>query len=139
LATCESYLVLIPTQANGKDGFSGTGLGKAKPNAIQLWLKPEDIAKVGKVKFTPAKFNQTENKESAIVTSSGPYVITWSLKKACQGKTDSYQMKKHNDVVVADDFEFESDKRVVVTLPDDVVLASRTHPVKRSSLATNSS
>jgi len=133
LATCETYLVLIPTKVNQKDGFAGTGLGKDKPNAIQLWLKHEDIAKVGKVHFTPAKFNQIEGKESAIVTSTGPYVITWSLKRACQGKTDSYQMKKHNDVVVADDFEFDSDKRVVVTLPDDVVLASRSYPVKRPS------
>jgi len=125
LATCATYLVLIPTKAGVKDGFNGRGLGKEKPNAIQLWLKSEDIHKIGKVSFTPAKFNQEEGKESAIVTSSGQFVITWSLAKAKKGISFSYEMKKYGDVIVADDFEYNSDKRVVVTMPDNIVLASR--------------
>lgn len=125
LATCKTYLVLLATKSEEKDGFAPKGLGADKPSAIQLWLKPEDMATVGNVSFTPAKFNQEEGKERTIVTSTGPYVITWSLQKARQRKVDCYHMKKYDDVVVANDFECNTDKRVVVTMPDDVKLATR--------------
>jgi len=126
LATCRTYLLVIPTETSkGKTGFE-TRMGKEKPAPRRLQLRREDIAKMqGKINFTPARFNMGVDQERSIVTSTGPYVITWNFRKVKQGKLDDYQIKQYEDVVVADQFRFGDDKSIVVTLPDDVKLAKR--------------
>lgn len=48
LATCATYLVVIPSEAEGKNGFQAP-LGKNKPAPRRLTLKPQDIKLIGKV------------------------------------------------------------------------------------------
>ncbi len=43
-----------------------------------------------------------------------------------QNILDQYNIKKYNAVVVADQFKFGEDKKVIVTLPDDVLMDRRT-------------
>lgn len=35
-----------------------------------------------------------DNEETAIVTSSGPFVIAWDFKKVQKGHLDKYEIKK---------------------------------------------
>jgi hypothetical protein len=77
------------------------------------------------VNFTPAKFNIGQNNEKWIVTSTGPYVITWNFRKVRQNILDEYQIKKEPQEIVAEQFRFGEDKSIVVAMPDDVTLATR--------------
>ena len=126
LATCKSYLLVIPTQTTeGGSGFNKS-MGKEKPVPRRLQLKTEHIAQMGGViNFTPAKFNTGQSQERSIVTSTGPYVITWNFRKVKQNKLNEYQIKKYNDTIVADQFRFRDDQSIVVTLPNDVSLAKK--------------
>jgi hypothetical protein len=62
--------------------------------------------------------------EKKIVTSTGPYVITWNFRRVKAGHRYDYSIKKYPDKVVADSFRHGSDTKVIVTLPDDVTIAS---------------
>lgn len=129
LATCKTYLLLINTELN--DG-SGTGFTKSmggaeeKPIPKRLQLKPEHVAYMGSAPaFTPARFSTGQSEERAIITSSGPYVITWNLRRVKQGHLYDYQIKKYEDEVVADNFRYGQDRSIVVTLPESVTLISK--------------
>ena len=59
----------------------------------------KDLAKyrINTVDFTPARFNNfniSNGEHTSIVTSSGPYLITWNFKKVQKGLLKSYQIKK---------------------------------------------
>ncbi|KAJ3117592.1 hypothetical protein HDU96_006190 [Phlyctochytrium bullatum] len=125
VATCKNYLLVINTE--GKDSkdqlFSGftKSLGDKKPAPRRLQLKPEHVAYMGfPVAFTPARFNTGTDEERSIVTSTGPYVITWNFRRIKQGKLDDYTIKKYNQTVVADNFKYGQDKSIIVALPEDV-------------------
>jgi len=80
------------------------------------------------VNFTPARFNTGEHAmEKTIVTSTGPFVITWNFRRVKQGKLYDYQIKRYSDNIVADNFRFGQDKSIVVTLPHDVTLTKKAH------------
>jgi len=69
------------------------------------------------------RFNQGGQAESAIVTSTGPYVVAWDFAKVKKGFLDKYEIKKYGDEVVQDNFKFGDDKEIVrcshnVHLPD---------------------
>ncbi|KAJ3219620.1 hypothetical protein HDU67_000108 [Dinochytrium kinnereticum] len=125
VATCKNYLLLIATEAkDSKDqmvsGFTKS-LGEKKPAPRRLQLKPEHVAFMGcPVSFTPARFNCGDEEERSIVTSTGPYVITWNFRRVKQGKLDDYTIKKYNENVVADNFKYGQDKAIIVALPGDV-------------------
>lgn len=137
LATCKTYLLLIDVKIGGANKNSGSlGYNKyfdkdKKPTPRRLAIKPEHAAyittKTGKVlNFTTAHFNTGLNaKESTIVTSLGPYIISWSLKKVLQGETDSYTVKEYGSTVVADNFKFGSNNDVIYALQDDVSMINR--------------
>eukprot|EP00028_Trichosphaerium_sp_Am-I-7-wt_P003712 CAMPEP_0168538904 /NCGR_PEP_ID=MMETSP0405-20121227/21472_1 /TAXON_ID=498012 /ORGANISM="Trichosphaerium sp, Strain Am-I-7 wt" /LENGTH=462 /DNA_ID=CAMNT_0008568289 /DNA_START=33 /DNA_END=1421 /DNA_ORIENTATION=- len=126
LATCQTYLLIVPAElANGQSGFT-RGMGKNKPIPRRLQLKREHIAMMGgHVSFTPAKFNIGQMGERSIVTSTGKFVITWNFRKVKQNVLDQYQIKKYQQEVVADHFKSWQDRDVVVAMPDDVRLAKR--------------
>lgn len=131
LATCEKYLLLISTEGdNGTTGFEKS-LGKNKRAPIKLQLKPSDIANVGKVSFTPAKFNTRHisnaggHVERTIVTSTGNYVITWNFRHIKKGRLQEYQMRSYDENIIMDQFVTGQDRAVVVALPSDVTLAKR--------------
>lgn len=136
LATCKTYLLLIDCmQKDGKNegklGFEKPFAKDSKPQPRRLAMKPEHVAqfqhetKIG-LSFTPGKFNTSiDNKETSIITSTGPFLVTWSLKKVLAGQKDPYQIKRYSDNVIADNFEFGSDKNVILALPNEVDMVSR--------------
>lgn len=145
LASCTTYLLLIDvSQDNGKTGFLKSFGKDVKPRPKRLQISPEHLAQMqmetGKpLSFTIAHFNTGQtSKEQSIVSSSGPFVITWSLKKLLRGDKNAYLIKRYSDIVTADNFKFGSDKNVIIALADDVGMDDRRTFQKptRESLAT---
>lgn len=149
LGTCESYLILIDAKiGEGQKNLGNLGFNKyfdkdKKPKPRLLCIKPEHAAYIynetGKnISFTKAHFNTgLTTKESTIVTSTGPYVITWSLKqiltkpKVKKGtnpisSTDiPYRIERYNQNVMADNFKFGSNADVILALKDDVTMTNK--------------
>lgn len=126
VATCKNYLMLINTEIeHGIQGFTKS-MGKEKPAPKRLQLKPEHVAFMGsQVSFTTARFSTGSAEERSIITSTGPFVITWNLRRVKQGKLFDYQIKRYEDTVVADNFRYGQDRNIVVTLPDHVTMISK--------------
>ncbi|KAI1315063.1 hypothetical protein EDD11_001356 [Mortierella claussenii] len=128
IATCKAYLMLIDvlSQDSKKLGFDASFPAKDKPKCIKLHLKPEHVAAMKQaVSFTPARFNTGVNEEEkTIVTSTGPYVITWNFRRVKNGHYE-YQIKQYPDNVVADNFKFGQDRSIIVALPHDVTALPR--------------
>lgn len=77
------------------------------------------------VSFTPARFNTGQNEEEkTIVTSTGPYVITWNFRRVKNGHYE-YQIKQYGDDVVANNFKYGQDRSIIVALPNDVTALPR--------------
>lgn len=97
---------------------------KSKPRRLQL--KPEHVAAMGKpVCFTPAKFNTGPGDEKTIVSSSGPYVITWNFRRIKLGNTHDYVIKQYEEDIVADNFKFGQDRNIIVALGGNVEMTSK--------------
>jgi hypothetical protein len=125
LATCKTYLMCICTVDGASTGFESR-MGKRKPEPRRLQLKPADVRRVGgSVSFTPARFNTGAMGEQSIVTSTGRFIVTFNFRKVRQNVLDVYQLKEFADDVVQDHFARNTDKKVVVALPNDVLLASK--------------
>ena len=77
------------------------------------------------ISFTPARFNTGEDMEKTIVTTTGPYVITWNFRRVKAGRLYDYTIKKYPTKVVAGNFGYGTDNNVIVALPDDVTLAKK--------------
>lgn len=148
LATCKNYLLLIDSlqkdgKFEGKLGFERAFPADKKPTPYKLTLTPPHIAEfqhqTGKpLSFTPARFNAgPDNKETTIVTATGPFIITWSLKKILEKRKDPYSIKRYSDEVKADNFRFGSDKGIIVALPNEVDLVRKAQLKKptRESIA----
>ncbi|KAK8242289.1 vacuolar import and degradation protein [Phyllosticta capitalensis] len=136
LATTRTYLLLIDAlQTEGKNegklGFEKSFPKDAKPQPRRLALTPAHVAQFqhetkAPISFTPARFNAgVDSEETNIITASGPFVITWSLKKVLAGRKDPYSIKRYAEEVKADNFRFGSDKNVIVALPNEVDMVSR--------------
>lgn len=127
VATCRTYLLFICTEIPGSDalGFSKP-MGADKPIPRRLQLRPEHVAYMGSmVSFTPARFSTGDAEERAIITSTGPFVVTWNLRRVRQGHLYDYQIKRYGDRVVADSFRYGADRSIVVTLPHHVTMVSK--------------
>ncbi|KAF2152671.1 VID27-domain-containing protein [Myriangium duriaei CBS 260.36] len=150
LATTRTYLLLIDAlQQSGKNegklGFEKSFAKDDKPQPRRLGLTPAHVAQFqhetkAPLSFTPAKFNVGQGKEeTTLVTATGPFVITWSLKKVLAGRRDPYSIKRYSDEIKADNFQFGSDKNIVVALPNEVgMVAKRSlqRPTRESIMAT---
>ncbi|KAF7122408.1 hypothetical protein CNMCM5793_000433 [Aspergillus hiratsukae] len=138
LATCRTYLLLIDSlqkegKNEGKLGFERSFAKDSKPQPRRLGLTPAHVAQFQHetkkpISFTPARFNTgVESQETSIVTATGPFIVTWSLKKVIAGRKDPYTIKRYAEDVKADNFRFGSDKNVIVALPNEVnMVAKRT-------------
>lgn len=127
IATCKTYLLLINTEMEqtDKNGFQTSMASKGKP-PIRLSLKPEHVAYMGApLNFTPARFSTGAAEERSIITSSGPFVITWSLRRVQQGRLFEYGIKRYEEAVVADGFRYGQEKSIVVALPEYVTMVSK--------------
>ncbi|ETN41313.1 uncharacterized protein HMPREF1541_03248 [Cyphellophora europaea CBS 101466] len=152
LGTCTNYLLLIDTlqtdgRYEGKLGFERSFAKDSKPKPRRLQPSPEHIAQIRHItgqplSFTQAKFNVSpDGKETSIITSTGPYLVTWNMKKVLEGKKDSYNIKKYGENVMADNFEYGSDKNVILALPNEVDMVSRKsfkRPTRESIMAPGS-
>ncbi|KAK5190423.1 Vacuolar import and degradation protein 27 [Exophiala xenobiotica] len=136
LATCRTYLLLIDTlqkdgRYEGKLGFERSFAKDSKPQPRRLALTPSHVAQFqhetgAPLSFTTAKFDASPgNPETSIITSTGPFLVTWSLKKVIAGNKDPYHIKRYAAQVMADNFEFGSDKNVILALPNEVDMVSR--------------
>jgi hypothetical protein len=151
LATCRTYLLLVDAlqkdgKYEGKLGFERAFPKDSKPQPKRLGLKPDHVAQFVHVtkqpiKFTPARFNTGESeKETSIITATGPFIVTWNLKKVLENKKDPYTIKRYAEEVKADNFKFGSDKDVIVALPNEVNMVAKKSFKKptRESIATPS-
>ena len=136
LGTCKTYLILIDNlQKDGKNegklGFEKAFAKDSKPQPRRLALSPNHAAQfqheTGQgINFTRAHFNTGPNvEETSIITSTGPFLVTWTLKKVLKGERDSYHIKRYAAEVMADNFEYGSDKNVILALPNEVDMVSR--------------
>lgn len=130
LATTAKYLLVINSIVKGEKTYSGfaKSMGKNKPIPRKLVIKPEDIVKhrMGEVCFTPAHFNTGRSSlERSIVTSTGPFLITWNFRAVKLGRLNSYNVTRFRDNIVADDFAFGDEGRIVMSLPNDVSVVAR--------------
>ncbi|KAL9590732.1 MAG: hypothetical protein Q9203_000454 [Teloschistes exilis] len=150
LATCRTYILLIDAlQKDGKNegklGFEKAFAKDSKPQPRRLTLQPSHVAQFqyetkAPLAFTPARFNTgVDDKETSIITATGPFIVTWNMKKALEGKRDPYTIKRYEEEVKADDFKYGSDKNVIVALPNEVnMVAKRSFkkPTRESIMAT---
>ncbi|WPH00388.1 VID27-domain-containing protein [Acrodontium crateriforme] len=149
LATTQTYILLIDSlQKEGKNagklGFEKAFAKDDKPQPRRLALTPSHVAQFqhetkAALSFTTARFNTGEGKdETTIITATGPFVITWSMKKVLAGRKDPYSIKRYSEEVKADNFRFGSDKDIVVALPNEVDMVARRalmRPTRESIMA----
>ena len=150
LATTRTYLLLIDAlQKDGKNegklGFEKSFAKDSKPQPRRLGLTPSHVAQFqhetgSPLSFTGAHFNTGAGAdETTIITSTGPFVVTWSMKKVLAGRRDPYSIKRYAEEVKADNFRFGSDKNIVVALPNEVDMVARRalqRPTRESIMAT---
>ncbi|EKD18782.1 vacuolar import and degradation protein [Drepanopeziza brunnea f. sp. 'multigermtubi' MB_m1] len=149
LATCRTYLLLIDAMQKegkneGKLGFEKSFGKDSKPQPRRLGLTPSHVAQFqhetgAALSFTPAKFNAGEGlSETSIITATGPFIVTWNLKKVLRGSKDPYSIKRYAEEVKADNFKYGSDKNVIVALPNEVNMVAKQSFKKptRESIAT---
>ncbi|KAI5776840.1 VID27 cytoplasmic protein-domain-containing protein [Geopyxis carbonaria] len=136
LATCKTYVLLVDAlhqegKNEGKLGFEKSFAKDAKPKPRRLTLNPAHIAQMQSetkkpLSFTPAKFNTgIDTEETAIITSTGPFMVTWNLTHVLLGRKVPYTIKRYTEEVKADNFRFGSDKNVIVALPNEVDMVRR--------------
>ncbi|KAK2626301.1 hypothetical protein QTJ16_004563 [Diplocarpon rosae] len=149
LGTCRTYLLLIDAMQKegkneGKLGFEKSFGKDSKPQPRRLGLTPSHVAQFqhetgAALSFTPAKFNTGEGlTETSIITATGPFIVTWNMKKVLRGAKDPYNIKRYAEEVKADNFKYGSDKNVIVALPNEVNMVAK-HSFKkptRESIAT---
>ena len=131
LVTCDNMLMLMDmTVKTGKNQGTIAFL-KAFPAAENaktyiLKISPEHASYMmtymkRPIKFTRAYFNTGIGKtEETIVTSTGPFAIAWSLKKILENNEKPYTVRRYDSDVVEDNFEFGSQRKVIVALKDEV-------------------
>ncbi|KAG4436934.1 hypothetical protein IFR05_007585 [Cadophora sp. M221] len=149
LATCRTYLLLIDAlQKDGKNegklGFEKSFGKDSKPQPRRLGLTPSHVAQFqhetgAALSFTPARFNTGEGlSETSIITATGPFIVTWNMKKVLRGSKDPYSIKRYAEEVKADNFKYGSDKNVIVALPNEVNMVAKQSFKKptRESIAT---
>ena len=115
VATCETYLVVLPTEAYGVDGFKKS-ITKKRRKARQLQLSPADIARMGiaEVRFTPARFNVgADLEENAIITSTGNVLVIWNFKAVKLGKIYNYKARAVAQNVIKNEFLYGKDEAVL--------------------------
>jgi len=131
LATCKTYLLLISTSiesdSKGRTQFEAAN-AKDRSKPIKLQIDKKDLIKynIGEVSFTAAHFNTGDNiDESWIVTSTGPYVVTWNFNRLKSSGGSSYEIKLTTQEVVAEQFRFGMDNEVVIATEQSVYKAKR--------------
>ena len=142
LGTAATSLMLVPVLSHGKNGFvARLGADKRPITPFNITLEDQTSLGIKELNYTPARFNSApDGRETAIVTSTGPYLITWDfgkLKKRLKTKNFrgcytviSTQITKMADLPVRNDFRVGTDSQVLVTLPSMITLQKRLEGLK---------
>jgi hypothetical protein len=150
LATTRTYLLLIDAlqkggKNDGKLGFEKAFAKDDKPKPRRLALTPAHVAQFQHETKAPISFTThfntgLDDTETTIITATGPFIVTWSMKKIIAGRKDPYNIKRYAEEVKADNFKFGSDKNLIVALPNEVDMVARRALQKptRESIATPS-
>ncbi|KAJ1506919.1 hypothetical protein HMI54_004684 [Coelomomyces lativittatus] len=142
LATCHSHLLLFDVRKSSQDGKTGFQTRMAsheKPEAIRLQLSPQHVTLLEtSIHFTKAHFDTSTHKTTRIVTSTGKYLVTWDLDQVLKGEKYKYKIKKMDDVVIDDQFQYGNSQRIIMALPDDVKSVA-THALKEPRFMTRKS
>ena len=136
LATCETALLLIDLTIKTGKNAGNIGFLKSFPatenvRTYILRVSPEHASYMityakKPIKYTRAYFNAgVGQREENIITSTGPFAITWSLNKIIQhgNGNNAYYIRRYDNDIVDDNFKFGSRKRVIVALKDDISLS----------------
>jgi hypothetical protein len=128
LATCQTYLLLIPTELDDdRNGYTHR-MGKDKPTPTKLSIKPQHRTKYGMktLNFRPAKFNNTEGREEvSIVASTQNFLIEWDFNKVQKGFFSCYRISKQKDNIVDNQFNIRQEDNVIVTMMSKINFAKR--------------
>ena len=54
------------------------------------------------------------------ITATGPFILTWNVKKVLSGRKDPYTIKRYEEETLADKFKYGTNKNVIVALPNEV-------------------
>ncbi|KAL3426329.1 vid27 family protein [Phlyctema vagabunda] len=148
LATTRTYLLLIDAlqkegKNEGKLGFEKSFGKDSKPQPRRLGLSPSHVATFqmetgAPLAFKPARFNAGEGlSETSIITATGPFIVTWNMKKVLANRKEPYSIKRYTDEVKADNFKYGTDKNAIVALPNEVSMVAKTQLRKptRESIA----
>lgn len=136
LATCQNSLLLIDLiikegRHAGSVGFLKSFSRDETPKIYVLRINPETVSYMQTttgqpICFTKAYFNTGLNqREQTIVTSTGPFAITWSLRQIVRGEKTPYLVKRYDSQVMEDNFKFGSDRNVIVALKNDVSMVKK--------------
>lgn len=131
LATCKDYLLLVETVTEKHNGFAKSWAKDSKPRPIMLKISPQNASYMrmqtgSPISFTAARFNTGPSvKEEAIITSTGPYLVIWNIRRVLRGESDAYLVKRYDSDVTAENFKFGTDKRMIVALENDVSMVSK--------------
>lgn len=112
LTTCDSYLLLFPTQQGGQDGFNKTFLKAEKPTPKVLRVHPTALVKHGikDLKFLSARFDVKKGEvENYIVASSGPFMMIWQMKNILKGNYVTKEVKQLTSNIISNEFLRETD------------------------------
>lgn len=136
LATCDTSLLLMDLTIKTGNNKGNIGFMKSFPAAENvktyiLRMSPENASYMvtytkKPIKFSRAYFNAgVGKKEQKIITSTGPFAITWSLNKIIQNGNgnDAYTVNRYDNDIVEDNFKFGTHNRVIVALKDDISLS----------------
>lgn len=128
LATCQTYLLIVPTKLeSGRTGFE-IPMGKLKPTPKKLSIRPQDRVKfdILDINFTPARFNNGDNiNETSVVSSTGDFLLTWNFNYVKRGILNKYKIKKLPQYAVDNQFQYNHDEKVLVTLPKAIAVETR--------------
>ena len=94
LATTKTYLMLMPTVIDGKNGYKQS-ISKEARVPFRLTILPNDMKKykIFDITFQPGKFNDNEGDvEKFIIASTGEFLVTWNLKDVLRGFTNKYEV-----------------------------------------------
>jgi hypothetical protein len=142
LGTAANCLMLVPVLSHGKNGFiARLGADKRPITPFNISLEDQTSLGIKELSYTPAHFNSSpEGQETAIVTSTGPFLITWDFQKLKKRlKTKNYrgcytvtsmQITKVADLPVRNDFRVGTDSQVLVTMPSMIALQKRMQGLK---------
>lgn len=123
LATCQNYILLLPTFQNGASAFDKMFLKKEKPVPRVLRVDPKTLVRMGlgKITFKTGKFDVKEGLgESLIVGTAANCIVVWVLEDVLRNDCVSRRVKRVKEGIVVSKFKRNQDS-IIAALKNDLV------------------